>query len=291
MKHNKKIISTVGLILIALTGYHLLWGRLFPFSPIIIGFEQEELNSGTVYYGKGIDISKYKTIDSLIDKVEKFHRLQFKKKVKIFVMDSNKEFVRRTGVNTRFVTLPLHGRIFVSNKARKEIQEGKIHEDVYLKHELSHSLLYQNMSLYRSQYYPGWLLEGIAVYSSNQMGVDGYFNKKETFNKIRDGYFLNPDDWSTTLLKPQSKNVKNFPLTNKYWFIYSEFGCLVEDLIQNYGKDKFFQYMTEALEEKDDKKLFLGIFGIEFNEYVDGFKNRIGYNSRLKSSSKTLNLK
>jgi hypothetical protein len=94
MKHNKKIISTVGLILIALTGYHLLWGRLFPFSPIIIGFEQEELNSGTVYYGKGIDISKYKTIDSLIDKVEKFHRLQFKKKVKIFVMDSDKEFVR-----------------------------------------------------------------------------------------------------------------------------------------------------------------------------------------------------
>jgi len=73
--------------------------------------------------------------------------------------------------------------------------------------------------------------------------------------------------------------VKNFPLPNKYWFIYSEFACLVDDMIQNYGKEKFLQYMTELLKEKDDKKAFQRIFGIEFSEYVDDFKNRVGYNS------------
>jgi hypothetical protein len=26
------------------------------------------------------------------------------------------------------------------------------------------------------------------------MGVDGYFTKEETFDEIRNGYFLNPDD-------------------------------------------------------------------------------------------------
>lgn len=150
--------------------------------------------------------------------------------------------------------------------------------DVYLKHELSHSLLYQNMSLYHSCYYPGWLLEGTAVYSANQMGVDGYFTKEETFDKIRNGYFLNPDDWGT-LLKPQKESVNNFPLANKYWFIYSEFACLVDDMIQNYGKEKFLQYTTELLKEKDDKKAFQRIFGIEFNKYVDDFKNQVGYNS------------
>jgi hypothetical protein len=97
------------------------------------------------------------------------------------------------------------------------------------------------VSLYHSCYYPGWLLEGTAVYSANQMGVDGYF--------------LNPDDWGT-LLKPKKESVNNFPLANKYWFIYSEFARLVDDMIQNYGKEKFLQYMTELLKEKDDKKHF-----------------------------------
>lgn len=275
MGNKKKIIYTIGSILIALIVYHSLWGLLFPLSPIIIGFDQKEFNRATIYYRKGIDISKYTMIDSLTEEVESFHRLGFKKKVKIFIFDSDKEFAKRTGINTRFVTTPPYGRIFVSGKAEKEIQEGKIHMDVYLKHELSHSLLQQHMSFYRSQYYPGWLLEGVAVYSSNQMGVDGYFTKEETFSKIRDGYFLNPDDWSTTLLKPQSENVKNFPVTNKYWFIYSEFGCLVDDLIKNYGKERFLQYMTDLLKEKDDKKEFQRIFGIQHNEYVNDFKHRI----------------
>ena len=278
-KHKKKLMVGAVLLLIAVIIYSFLWGRLFPFSPIIIGFEQKEFNKAIIYYRKGTGISKLSIIDSLINKVEEFHQLKFKKKVKIFIFNSDKEYVRRTGLETRFVTFPLYGRIFVSGKARKEFEEGKIHMNIYLKHELSHSLLDQNMSLYRSQYYPGWLFEGIAVYSSNQMGVDGYFTKEETIDRIRDGYFLNPDDWGTTLLKPQSENVKNFPLPNKYWFVYSEFACLVEDLIQYYGKEKFFRYMTELLREKDDKKLFRNIFGIEFNEYVNDFKNRAGYNS------------
>ncbi len=276
---KKKILSGTVLLLIAVIIYFFLWGRLFPFSPIIIGFEQKEFNKAIIYYREGTDISGLIIIDSLINQVEDFHQLNFKKRVKIFIFNSDKDYTRHTGHKTRFVTFPIYGRIFVSGKARKESEEGKIHLDVYLKHELSHSLLFQNMSLYHSCYYPCWLLEGIAVYSANQIGVDGYFTKKETFDKIRNGYFLNPDDWGT-LLKAKKESVKNFPLPNKYWFIYSEFACLVDNIIQNYGKDKFLQYMTELLEEADDKKAFQRIFGIEFNKYIDDFKNRVGYNSK-----------
>ncbi|MBL7136475.1 MAG: hypothetical protein ISS81_07785 [Candidatus Marinimicrobia bacterium] len=272
---KKIIIGTVSL-LIAIIIYSFLWGRLFPFSPIIIGFEQKEFNKAVIYYRKSNNVSKCITIDSLMNEVEDFHQLKFKKKAKIFVFNSDKEYTRRTGHKTRFVAFPLYGRIFVSAKAKKESEEGKIHMDVYLKHELSHSLLFQNMSLYHSCHFPGWLLEGIAVYNADQRGVDGYLTKEETLDKIRKGYFLNPDEWGTLSRK---KGAKNFPLPNKYWFIYSEFACLVEDLIQNYGKEKFLQYMTELLEEKDDKKVFQRIFGIEFNEYVDYFKIRVGYNS------------
>ena len=273
---KKKLIIGTVLLITAVIIYSFLWGRLFPFSPIIIGFEQKEFNKAVIYYREGTNVSKCITIDSLMNEVEDFHQLKFKKKAKIFVFNSDKEYTRRTGHKTRFVAFPLYGRIFVSAKAKKESEEGKIHMDVYLKHELSHSMLFQNMSLYHSFHFPCWLLEGIAVYSSDQRGVDGYFTKEETLDKIRKGYFLNPDDWGTLSRK---KGVKKFSLPNKYWFIYSEFACLVEDLIQNYGKEKFLQYMTELLEEKDDKKVFQRIFGIEFNEYVDNFKIRVGYNS------------
>lgn len=277
-KHKKKLIVGAVLLLIVVIIYSFLWGRLFPLSPIITGFEKTEFGKAVIYYHKGTDISKFNIVDRLINEVEIFHQLNYKKKVKIFVYNSDKEYARHIGSKARFITI--YDKIFISNKARKQYEEGNISLEVlnvYVKHELSHELLFQNMSIYRSQYYPGWLLEGVAVYCSKMMGVDGYLTKEETFDKIKDGYFLNPDDWSTALLKPQSKNVKNFPLPNKYWFIYSEFACLVDDIIQNYGKEEFLRYMTELLIEKDDKKVFQNIFGIEFSKYVDGFKNRVGY--------------
>jgi hypothetical protein len=294
MSLKKRLLFTTVLLLTVVIIYSSLWGRLFPFSPIVLGFEKREFNKTLIYHRPGTDISKIikiDSIDSIINGVENFHQLKFKRKVKIFIFNSDKDYARRTGTRARFVTFPLYGRIFVSGKAKKESEEGNIHLDIYLRHELSHSLLYHNMSLCRSQYYPGWLLEGIAVYSANQMGVDGYFTKEETFDKIKEGYFLNPDDWSTTLLKPQSENVKNFPLPNKYWFIYSEFACLVDDIIQNYGKEKFLQYMTVLLEEKDDKKAFKRIFGIEFNEYVNDFENRVGYKATWVSHIRPSNFR
>jgi len=290
MRRKKNIAYTIVLILIILTSYHFLWGRLFPFSPIIIGFEQKEFDKAIIYYRDGVtDITKLFIIDKLINEVEDFHQLKFKKKVKIFIFNSDVEYRKHTGMKTRFMMLPFNGRIFVSGKAKKESEEGKIHLLVYLKHELSHSLLAQNMSLYHSFHYPGWIAEGIAVYSANQMVVDVYLTKEETFDKIKSGYFFNPDDWGTMIKR--KKSVFEFQMPNKYWFIYSEFACLVEDIIQNYGKDKFLQYMTEVLEKKDDKKVFLSVFGIKFNEYVDGFKNRIRHNNESKNYSKTLDNK
>ena len=88
---------------------------------------------------------------------------------------------------------------------------------------------------------------------------------------MKNGYFLNPDDWGT-ILKPRKESVKNFPLPNKYWFIYSEFACLVDDLIENYGEEKFIGYMTELLKEKNDKKLFQDIFGIESDTTIAHIK-------------------
>lgn len=275
MSLKKSILLATLLLVTTVLIYFFLWGRLFPFSPVILGFEREEFDKAVIYYREGTDISNYSVIDSLIDKVEDFHQLRFKKKVGIFIFNSDAEYTRRTGMRTRFVTFPVHGRIFVSGKAKAEFEEGKIHMSVYLKHELSHSLLFQNMTLYHVLHYPGWLAEGIAVYSANQMGVDGYFTKEETFETIRDGYFFHPDDWGTLLRRKEG--LEDFSLPDKYRFIYSEFACIVDDLIQSYGQEKLNQYMTALLSEKDDGEVFRRIFGVDFENYVDDFRNRTGY--------------
>ena len=275
---RKKVLLFVSFFiatLLIMAIYSFALGSLSPISPIIIGFDRKIFDRATVYHHKDIDISKFNIIDNLIKETENFHQLKFKEKVDIIICNSDNEFARRTlGSKARLITSPLYGRIFISSKAKAEMDKAKINFLVYLKHELSHSLLFQNMSLYRSQYFPGWLLEGIAVYSANQMGVDGYYTKEETFAKIKAGYFLNPEDWSTTILKPQSSNVNKFPLSNKYYFIYSEFGCLVDDLTTRYGREKFQQFLTALLKDGDVKQIFQHIYGIKFSNYLDDFKKK-----------------
>lgn len=84
---KKKLIIGTVLLIIAVIIYSFLWGGLFPFSPIIIGFEQKECNKVIIYYRTDTDISKFIIIDSLINEVEDFHQLKFKKKVKIFIFN------------------------------------------------------------------------------------------------------------------------------------------------------------------------------------------------------------
>lgn len=269
---KRKIIIAISIVLSGIIFYLFLYGRLFPFSPIIIGFEKYEFEKATVYFHDNEDILDFKVIDSLICKTEQFHQITFKRKVKIFICNSDSETKRLSGFSTRFNT-QLSGCIFVSGKANKERKERKIHLNTYLKHELSHSLLFQNMPLISALTYPGWFLEGVAVYSANQMGVDGYFSKEETLNKIEEGFFVEPKDWGT-IISSKGKTVKECSIENKYWFIYSEYGLIVESLIQAYGKDKFDTFLEKSLSENDFYSLFERTYNEEFTEYISKFKKQ-----------------
>ncbi len=50
---KKKLIIGTVLLIIAVIIYSFLWGRLFPFSPIIIGFEQSDTTVNKTDYFKG----------------------------------------------------------------------------------------------------------------------------------------------------------------------------------------------------------------------------------------------
>ncbi len=91
--HAVKVLAA-GLFIIfaAAIVYLFLWGRLFPYSPVIIGFTRHELPRTVVYVQKGTEFDAYAAIDSLIPAVEKFHELTFKKKPELFVFRDKKSY-------------------------------------------------------------------------------------------------------------------------------------------------------------------------------------------------------
>jgi len=272
MKQHKKYIRNGMLTaFFLLLVYLFLFGRLFPFSPIIIGFEKKEFDKAIIYYHQTDNLNEFLSFNDVIEGVERFHRMKFKKKVKIFLTESDKEYKRYTGTTARFVTQPIEGRIFISNRAKTEYRNEKIQFYTYLEHELSHSILYQNMSFIRSLSYPTWFMEGFAMYSAKQVGTDGYYSYQQTKEKISEGYFVKPEDWGTIISK-KGESVINCKLENKYWFIYSEFALIINDLVIQFGEDQVIDFLEKSLHETDFYKLFNTTFGQSFNDYINDFK-------------------
>jgi hypothetical protein len=267
----KRIVLASIILVLGAGAYSLLWGRLAPFSPVVAGFDRRVSPKAIVYFHRGTSIPGAGIVDGLIERVEAWHGLRFRAKPQILFCRSDREYRRITGHKARFVVFPVQGRLYVSARAVRESDEGRIHLEVYLAHELSHSLLYQNMSAWRALSYPGWLLEGTAVRSSDQMGIDGYYTKAATFEAIRKGYFVPPDDWGT-IVRKQKKSIRDLPLENKMWFIYAELGCLVDRLLETYGRDEFLRFLRATLTERDIPMTFERVFGIGYEDFLKAFR-------------------
>ncbi len=252
----------------------LLWGPLQPLSPWVMGFQHRDTDSARVYFHQGTDLGMFDGIDALVAGVEKTHAMTFPMRAEIFVCGSDAEYWRLVRTGARFCVYPKYGRLYVSARALRDAGAGTIHLDTYLTHELSHSLLYQNMPLARFIGFPDWLLEGLAVLNADQRGVDGYLTRDQVRAKMREGYFLHPSDFTT---KPWHRAgvLKRFPLTDKYWFIYSELACFVEDLVQTGGQTRFSTFERGLIDGKDEKTLFQTVYGRSLNDQVTGFRKRM----------------
>jgi len=271
-KKNKLSILELFLILfIGIVGYEFLFGKLFPFTPIIIGFTKHELTHTVIYVQNKNKYNDFVKIDTLIPKVESFHELQFKDKPKIFIFNDNSSYIQRSlSARPRFVTY--YNRIFISPWALKESFEDKISLKIFMQHELSHALIHQHSGLFNANKYPKWLLEGIAVYSSNQMGTFNYPSKQKTYELINQGYFLPPEYFRTSKEKEIKLN------SNGVSFLYAEFACIVDYLVHTYGKEKVIQYMKEISKNTDNDKVFKEVYGIEFSQAMQNFKKYVRKN-------------
>ena len=264
-----KITLALFTLFLLILSYLFLFGKLFPFSPIILGFTKHELTNSIIYVQNESEFTDLQRIDKLLKPVEASHRLNFTKKPRILIFSDRSTYSNRTTTNARFCVYP-NGTLVVSPWAIDEDKSGLISLDIYITHELSHVLLYQHMDILTIFKYPQWLMEGIAVYISRQLGTSWYPSKGETYNDIKNGYFFPPHYYKTD----QEYDVK-LDIENPIAFMYSEFACIVDNLIEIYGTDMFFKYMDKLLDNADHDKVFIETFNKNYSDFLVDFKEYV----------------
>jgi hypothetical protein len=260
----KKTAIIIVFILI-ITACLFLFGPLFVYSPVILGFEKKEFSRAVLYYHKGADISGYMDTDRLVEEMEKFHGMKLKRKPEIVIMATDSERFRLSLGKARMTTYL--NRIIVAGRVADEAATGKIHLETYLKHELSHVVLFSGADIIHAYFFPEWLREGLAVYAANQRGVDGYYTGTFVREMTKKGLFLPPGKETAEMRRVLKKEL---PGTTGY-FMYSEWATIVEAIINEYGKEKFMEYASSVLGGGNYRKEFRKAFGRDFDAYISAF--------------------
>lgn len=266
---KRTILAGCGLLCLVCAGYLLLFGKLFPYAPIIVGFTLHEQDHSIVHVQHGASFDSFGRIDSLIPGVEKFHRMKFRNKPEIFIFRDDDSYLERSLTRARFCVY-YNSRLFISPWALREDAAGTISLETYLRHELSHSLLYQNAGLVNAIRFPDWFLEGLAVFSADQMGTAFYPGRDEIHSLVRSGNFMPPAYFKTAL-------EDTVPLAVRYrqTFIYSEFACIVEWLVNTEGMDKLLQCLQILLDGGEENTSFKTVYGRDGERLVAEFRQHV----------------
>jgi hypothetical protein len=269
-KRRRVFVLSTLIVLLVVLSHQMLFGKLFPYSPIKLGFTKHELSDVIVYLQDVSTYNRCEEINALIPRVERLHGLKFKHKPEVLIFRDSNTYLQRSTTKARYCAYP-NGSLVVSPWAVQEASDGKISMEIYLSHELSHTLLYQHMGIANAYvFFPHWYLEGVAVYNSNQMGTSWYPSKAETYAYIRRGNFV-PPEWFGTKKEDELQLTVQFRNT----FAYCEFACMVDYLVERYGKDKFMRYQTELLESYQSDKVFKDVYGIDFGRFVEDFRAHV----------------
>jgi hypothetical protein len=271
---GKKRRAGAALFVAALTGfvlYELLFGRLFPFSPLAVGFLRQDYGNIRVYHHGQPEASQLSYLIEVAAIEEAYHGMAFRSKPHIVFCATDREYRRLSGGTARFIAL--NGRLFVSARAQKEARQGKIVLRTYLTHELSHCLLQQHTSIWAMLWMPKWLLEGTAMDCAAQVGVGVYPTRSAVYDAVAHGVFCEPEDFGS-FLQVEKGTAISCPIENKTAFFYSEFGCLVDYFRSQHGAPRYQAFLKQVLQDHASNvdRSFETIYGIKFSDEVARFK-------------------
>lgn len=217
------------------------YGPLFPWSPVKPGYEKAVFARADVYYPAGAALDEaYRTIDDSVAHAEQFHRLRLHGRVKVIACRDWSDFHRMLpviqGRGVGAATLETGTVIYVTPK----LDEAHLDKREFLRHELSHAVLNQNASLWRSHRMGphAWFYEGIAVACGAQQSYDS----AEQFRaKAR----------ALDLTRVIGGRLATLPEPRDMRFLYPAWRYFLEYRIADGGRDKF-QGLIDAFRADPD---------------------------------------
>ena len=132
---KRRIVETLAalavIVAVGSLAYIFLWGKLFPYSPVKLGFSKHELPNTIIYVQHGAKCDNLSAIDSYPPGVETLHELRFRRKPVIYIFRDKDTYLRCSMTKARFYAYP-NGGLVISPWALQEAQEGKISLEIYL---------------------------------------------------------------------------------------------------------------------------------------------------------------
>jgi hypothetical protein len=273
LKYKKRALAIFVVAAIALlVVYHLLFGRLFPFSPLVLGFSRQAFGGFVVYHHGQPESSRLTYLNDVVVMEEKYHGLLFKWKPEVFLCADDREYERLSGSKARFNAI--NSRLFVSRRALEDARNEVIDLSVYLTHELSHCLLQQHISLLKAMEMPRWLMEGTAMDCAGQVGVGIYPSQSSVYESVAKGIFCEPEDFGSCFFEAEKGTALTCSIENKTAFFYSEFGCLVAFLRSSHGEQRYQAFLKDIVQSGtlDVERSFERVYGTKFSDEVERFK-------------------
>lgn len=261
-KRLKKVLIIIAILLIILLVWAFIWGPLFAWGPKW-GYAHEEHGKAILYSKDKTLLNSISDIDQIMNDEEAFHGLKYKQKVIVVIADNKwewKMFFPYLPSGVGGAGLQTGNAIFINNP---KISSHNYNVDGFVKHELSHTLLYQNSGLINAyrMYKQFWVEEGIATYYG---GPWDYYDSKEEYLSAFSAANLSISNNSLTLydgLKQQ--NGKLSYTTYRYFFEY---------LSDTYGRERLDKFISLYCQNPADlENDFNNAFGINIPEAVRNF--------------------
>jgi hypothetical protein len=241
-------------VVMVVVGGAFLYGPLFPWSPIKPGYTHFTLHRADVYYPTGTTLDEsYQQVDSYIEEAEQFHLLKMSYRVTVIAPRTWNDFHRQApwqrGNAIGALTLQTGTVIFITPK----IAEKHFDTAEFLRHELSHAILDQNMTLWRGHKMnrQPWLYEGLAVDFGQQKS------------------YLTEDEFKARLQTEPVARAFNGDNSDMR-FNYVAWRYFLEYIIKTRGRDRFQDYLLRVMQDPDQARaLFPEFFHITFDGAVN----------------------
>jgi hypothetical protein len=235
-------------------------GPLFPWSPVKPRYSHFILHRADIYYPSGTTLDdSYRQLDSFIEEAEVFHQLKMPYRITVMASRSWTDFHLQApwqrGDAIAGLTLQTGTAIWITPK----VGEKQLDPAEFLRHELSHAILDQNMPLWRGHKMNGqpWLYEGLAVDFGRQKSylTEAEFIARAQTEPLAPAFNGNDSDMR---------------------FNYVAWRYFIEYMIRKRGRDRFQDYLLRVMQDPDQARaVFPELFGISFDNAVQEFQAKL----------------